>query len=180
MKFAYADPPYPGNAHRYPEKQEVDHEALIHALCNSYDGWALSTSVNALPLILPLCPHGTRTAAWVKTFSFSWSNINGQPLYAWEPVLYYGQRKRHPQQTPIQDWLKTWPQPNQRILGEKPAEFSMWIFELLNMNPDDHFTDLFPGSGAVTHHWHQFQRTYTTRLFSKRTPDEQLKLEASS
>ena len=25
MRFAYADPPYPGMAHRYPENTEVDH-----------------------------------------------------------------------------------------------------------------------------------------------------------
>jgi hypothetical protein len=32
MRFAFADPPYPGNAGHYPERQEVDHARLIARL----------------------------------------------------------------------------------------------------------------------------------------------------
>lgn len=53
MKFAYADPPYPGGAHRYPEKTEVDHRALLRLLLNEYpDGWALSTNTPNLDFVL--------------------------------------------------------------------------------------------------------------------------------
>jgi hypothetical protein len=31
----------------------------------------------------------------------------------------------------------------------KPEAFCMWLFDLLNMRPEDEFDDLFPGSGAV-------------------------------
>ncbi len=45
MRFAYADPPYPGKAHHYPERDDVDHQALVERLaCEFADGWALSTS----------------------------------------------------------------------------------------------------------------------------------------
>lgn len=45
MRFAYADPPYIGCAHLYPEKREIDHDELIARLLSDYpDGWALSAS----------------------------------------------------------------------------------------------------------------------------------------
>lgn len=45
MKFAYADPPYIGQAKRHYQSEEVDHEKLIKRLINEYpDGWALSLS----------------------------------------------------------------------------------------------------------------------------------------
>jgi len=47
MRLAYADPPYPGLAHYYPEKREADHPQLVSRLA-AYDGWALSTSHKAL------------------------------------------------------------------------------------------------------------------------------------
>ena len=37
--------------------------------------------------------------------------------------------------------------------GAKPDGFCFWIFEGLNLEPDDEFTDVFPGSGAVGHAW---------------------------
>lgn len=72
MRFAYADPPYPGRAKRYYGDQpsfagEVDHVARIASLeASSYDGWALSTAADALREVLPLCPAAARVCAWVK------------------------------------------------------------------------------------------------------------------
>src|SRR5438105_1916708 len=63
VRLAYADPPYIGVAHRYPEKREVDHAALLSDLA-TYDGWALSASSPSLREILPMCPEGTRAGAW--------------------------------------------------------------------------------------------------------------------
>ena len=58
-RLAYADPPYPGKARRYrghPDYAgEVDHAALIRRLAG-YDGWALSTSAEALPGVLAAVP----------------------------------------------------------------------------------------------------------------------------
>ena len=64
MRFAYADPPYPGTARRYYGDQatfagEVDHAALVASLVDAgYDGWALSTSAKALGDVIKLCPAG--------------------------------------------------------------------------------------------------------------------------
>ena len=67
LRLAYADPPYPGKAWLYRDHPdyggEVDHAALIARLAG-YDGWALSTSAEALPAVLALCPPGVRVAAW--------------------------------------------------------------------------------------------------------------------
>jgi hypothetical protein len=67
LRLAYADPPYPGKARLYRDHPdyvgEVDHAELIGSLA-AYDGWALSTSVEALPAVLALCPAGVRVAAW--------------------------------------------------------------------------------------------------------------------
>jgi hypothetical protein len=86
-RLAYADPPYPGNAHLYRGHRdyagEVDHAALITHL-TTYDGWALSTSAPALPAVLALCPPGVRVAAWHKGARTTPSR---HPLNAWEPVL---------------------------------------------------------------------------------------------
>ena len=67
---------------------EVDHAELIARLV-TYDGWALSTSAEALPEVLALCPPGTRVAAWRKGERVTRSRY---PLSAWEPVIYYGGR----------------------------------------------------------------------------------------
>ena len=53
LRLAYADPPYPGRSHKYygghPDYAgEVDHAELIASLSAEYDGWALSTSADAL------------------------------------------------------------------------------------------------------------------------------------
>lgn len=73
MRFAYADPPYIGQAKRHyshdPLCAEVDHAELIQRLTREFpDGWALSASAPSLATILPLCPSGYRVAVWVKTF----------------------------------------------------------------------------------------------------------------
>jgi hypothetical protein len=73
MKFAYADPPYIGQAKKHyshdPACAEVDHRALIARLVTEYpDGWALSLSSPTLQQILALCPAGV--VAEEKRFMF--------------------------------------------------------------------------------------------------------------
>lgn len=41
--------------------------------------------------------------------------------------------------------------------GAKPAKFCYWVFEGLNLTPDDEFHDLFPGSGAVGDAWQKWK-----------------------
>lgn len=90
LRIAYADPPYPGCAHLYPEKREVDHVELLARLA-TYDGFVLHTSVPALGALLPLLPPGTRTCAWVKPFAAFKRNVS--VAYAWEPVLFGNDRR---------------------------------------------------------------------------------------
>ena len=96
LRLAYADPPYPGKAWLYrghPDYAgEVDHAALIRRLAG-YDGWALSTSAEALPGVLALCPPGVRVAAWHRGER---PTASRWPLHAWEPVIYCGRPADHP------------------------------------------------------------------------------------
>ena len=88
MRFAYADPPYPGQEHRYAITTGVNHRLLV-AYLDEFDGWALSTSAPALREVWNLCPHA-RVASWVKTYaSNGWSRVR----WSWEPVLFVTPRK---------------------------------------------------------------------------------------
>ncbi|MDM4761906.1 hypothetical protein QT381_02665 [Galbitalea sp. SE-J8] len=43
-----------------------------------------------------------------------------------------------------------------RVVGAKPAAFCRWVFDLLGAEPQDDFTDVFPGSGGVMRAWRVF------------------------
>lgn len=64
VKFAYADPPYPGHTKRKlyandPQCAEVDHAELVARLVRDFpDGWALSTYPGS----------GAVSAAWLYRF----------------------------------------------------------------------------------------------------------------
>lgn len=181
MRFAYADPPYPGQALRHYKHHadfdgEVDHGALIERLMDEFaDGWALSTSEAALKDVLELVPRatpsrknkgrylsgtGVRILAWIKPQS-AWMPTN--PQYCWEPVLLYGGR-RTAGRPPIRNYLICSPQgftfrprPAGHVIGAKPAEFCRWIFDLLGAGAEDELVDLFPGSGAVGREWELYR-----------------------
>lgn len=152
MKFAYADPPYVGQAEKHyshdPRCAEVDHRELISQLCSDYpDGWALSLSSPSLQQILAYCPSDVRVAAWVKPFCAFKVNVN--PAYAWEPVIFRGGRKRTRKQDTTRDWLAESITLKKGLCGAKPKAFCYWIFDLLNIEPGDTLDDLFPGTGIV-------------------------------
>ncbi len=109
MRFALADPPYPGqSAKHYADHPdfagEVDHRRLAQQL-TEYDGWALHTSAPALKLVMDCleetgeCPMDPKTfkggtyrvMAWVKSFAAYKRNVSW--AYAWEPVLVKPLRK---------------------------------------------------------------------------------------
>ncbi len=150
MNLAYADPPYPGCAHLYeghPDYAgEVDHVELVERLKRDYDGWALSTSAEALHAVLPLCPTEARLLAWVKhTVTVSW-----------EPVIVRSARLV----TGVRDWIQVEPdsyqwraKPDSYVLGQKPEAFCRWLFAWLGADPADSLDDLFPGSGQVGRVW---------------------------
>ena len=156
-RVAYADPPYIGQAHRHyshdPKCAEVDHEALIRELDDKYDGWALSCSSTSLQTILRFCPLDVRSGAWVKTFA-SFKKAN--PAYAWEPVIYKPCRSRKGRFV-VRDWIAEPITLKRGLCGVKPDRVCYWLFELLAIEPEDEFLDLFPGSGAVTRAWEKWR-----------------------
>src|ERR1035437_4912607 len=94
MRFAYADPPYVGQAKRHYGDHadyagEVDHAALIEQMEREYHGWALSLSVKSLPVIMRLCPPDVLTLAWVKP---SQPPKGDKRMYSWEKVILRGCR----------------------------------------------------------------------------------------
>lgn len=160
MIFAYADPPYPGCGHLYPEGADVDHVMLFSRLERDFpDGWALSTSSVALRDVLAASPEGTRVAAWVKPFGAFKPNVN--PAYVWEPVLFHGGRKRGREELTVRDWVSANITMKTGVVGAKPVQFCYWIFDLLGARPQDEMVDLFPGGGAVTDAWEDFKKQYT-------------------
>ncbi len=97
MRFAYADPPYPGHGEDYPEGQEVDHRELVERLVREFpDGWALSTSAEALQDVLALCPAGVRVCSWHRPVRYTRSR---RPLSGWEPLIVFGGRELPTAQT---------------------------------------------------------------------------------
>jgi len=160
MRFAYADPPYPGLSSKYYRDEpsfagEVDHVELIASLkASGYDGWALSTGAYALRDLLPLCPPDARVCAWVKPIGVS-SRSNGLHN-TWEALIVVGGRQRPPGR---RDWLRAQPARGGGDLpGRKPIAFCAWLFECLGMRPGDELADLFPGSGVVTRCWESWSQ----------------------
>ena len=165
-RFAYADPPYPGCAHYYDERQEVDHAALIARLTAEYpDGWALSTSSAALREVLVLCPPETRVCVWRRRVRVGASK---RALSAWEPLLVVGGRE-HATDVPqdllddletddvvldeVLDYRGRYDSFNGALVGMKAPEFAMWMIRQLGARPGDTLDDLYPGSGAVGRAW---------------------------
>jgi hypothetical protein len=158
MRWAYADPPYPGLAARYYEAHpdyagEVDHVALLSRL-QEFDGWALSTSSRALPVVLVdarrLRPD-VRVAAWFRGAR----NVAAfRPLQAWEPVVYAGERRHNiTRSDALVHVARARTSDPRRVIGAKPASFCYWLFDLMGALPGDSFADLFPGSGGVSRAW---------------------------
>lgn len=166
MRFAYADPPYPKLSFRYYRDHpdfagEVDHEELLGHLSSPgrYDGWALSTSAAALPMVLGLCAAlrlEVRVAAWVRG-GRSHSHPHG-PLSSWEPVVYAGGRDGSQRFDSLIRAARPRTTDPGRVVGAKPATFARWMFELLGAQPGDELDDIFPGSGGITRAW----ELYTT------------------
>jgi hypothetical protein len=158
MRFAYADPPYPGqSADLYGDHPdyagEVDHAALVGRLCQDYpDGWALSTSARALRMVLDLCPPDVWVAAWHKT-NASPVRTSGRHIWAWEPVIIHGGRSEAAR---VRDSLAS--AAGYKFPGQKPPIFARWIAELLGATCDDTIDDLFAGSGAVAREFAARQR----------------------
>lgn len=157
MRFAYADPPYLGQARKHygPEAREVNHPLLIAHL-QEFDGWALSCSSPSLGTILPMCPEGYRIGAWVKPFAIYKPGVN--PGYCWEPVIFRSlPRKRSRSEPTVRDFVSANVTLGRGVSGAKPDDFCDWLFGIAGLTADDEFIDLFPGSGAVSQAWERWR-----------------------
>jgi hypothetical protein len=167
MRFAYADPPYPGQAHKYRNHPdyagEVDHGQLIARLEADYpDGWALSTSARALQQVLALCPPTVAVGVWHITNAEPPGNRPGRWWWCWEPVIVRGGRPG-----PVRNVLECGASGTAgRFIGAKPAAFTRWMLALLGARPEDTIDDLFSGSGAVGHAIESWRRQPVLPLFT--------------
>ena len=165
MRFAYADPPYIGQAKRHYQCAEVDHEALLLQLFSEFpDGWALSCSSSSLEEILSLCRklgfyNSVRIGAWVKSFGAFKRGV--RPAYMWEPVVFKGGRnpcnghshpppERNGKQTTPKDFIVEPITLKKGLVGAKPAKVCRWILDLLNFQAGDELVDLYPGTGVMS------------------------------
>jgi len=160
MRFAYADPPYPGQSNRWygnhPDYAgEVDHAVLIERLCRDYpDGWALSTSAAALREVLILCPPDVRVAVWHVTNAETPGRHKGQWHLCWEPVIVHrGRAQGDPPMRNLLACSNLAGMLGATITGQKPPVFCRWMFGLLGAENGDDLDDLFPGSGAIRREW---------------------------
>ncbi|MCF7853617.1 MAG: hypothetical protein K9N51_02375 [Candidatus Pacebacteria bacterium] len=164
LRFAYADPPYFGLAAKFygdlhPDAAAYDrletHAALILRLCDEWpDGWAMSLHAPSLRHILPLCPDDVRVLAWVKPMTSFKPNV--RLAYAWEPIILRGGRPLTREQPTQRDWLAcscidtSTGRLKGGFKGGKPEGLVRWLLAVMNADPADEITDLFPGSGDVT------------------------------
>lgn len=160
MRIAYADPPYPGQSKKHygdhPDYAgEVDHVALVERL-RTFDGWALSTANRSLADILAITGPA-RVLAWNKPIA---PPMSGHGVFGWEPVIVSWAR---PPASDLRDTLTCSPEqytfrpkPEGYVTGAKPPAFCRWVFQWLGARPGDDFTDVFPGSRAVTDAWATF------------------------
>ena len=160
MRIAYADPPYPGCAHRYkghPDYAgEVDHAALIRRLETEFDGYVLHTSSVALTGLVPLLHPPYRIDAWVKPFAAFKRNV--PVAYAWEPVIVREARKPVVSgRIVMRDWVSCSITLRKGLCGAKPPPVIRWAFEVVGAQPGDELFDLYPGTGIVSRTWEEWQ-----------------------
>lgn len=163
LRLAYADPPYPELAYLYRNHRdyagEVNHLELVSRL-QAYDGWALSTSAAALPLVLSYLAgvDGWRVASWHRGARPGPSRA---PRSGWEPVIFRPARDEVSSEPGVDAYhfdAKPRLTDPDRVIGAKPAAFLSWLFhDLLKARTGDSLDDLYPGSGGVQRAWEVFR-----------------------
>jgi hypothetical protein len=175
MKFAYADPPYIGQAKRLYQCPEINHGQLIKDLEENYDGWALSISSPTLREVLNMCPDKVRVGAWIKPFH---SLKGARPSYGWEPVIFKTPHTKKLKESPLpKDFVSCNILLQKGFIGGKPKDFCFWIFDILGIKPEDEFKDLFYGSGMVTKSYEEYISNYPEVLFRNLKPGPRKRFE---
>lgn len=174
MKFAIADPPYLGSAHRWygvggrakgqgkgradehPEAYLWDspaaHMELAHKLVSEFDGFAIAGTSHSLSTYLSIIEtgreNGIRVLSWIKPASIpSGSRIT----QSWEPVIIKvpHSRKGRGKGKQMVDYLIA-PAPRKGFAGSKPIAWTHWVLDAMGVQQGDEVIDLFNGSGAVS------------------------------
>lgn len=135
------------DAHRWDDPAE--HCALMVAMDDSHDGWAMAASGKTLaPLLGAMDNLGARLAIWHVTNAIP---DGARVRNVWEAVIYKVPEGRRAVGTGhrVPDLLST-AHPVAGFVGTKPDAWTRWVLDLLGYQPGDEVDDLFPGSGAVT------------------------------
>lgn len=154
MRFAYADPPYVGCSHLYPEHPDAgrwddpaEHIELMWALDKEYDGWAMSLSAPSLRDLFAMAPAKARIGTWVKPFAAYKRNV--RVAYTWEPVIWKRAAERREGDPVGRDHLSCPITMQKGLTGAKPEAFCRWVLMLLGWQVGDEMIDVFPGTGVM-------------------------------
>ena len=134
------------------------------ARLREYDGWALSTDSPALSYVLTLCPLDVHVAAWVRTNAPPFNPDGRGPVRSWEPVVYSPARMDRFDPDRVRDVFASGAPTGSisaGLTGAKPRGFAEWVFRLIGARAGDSLDDLFPGTGAVTNAWVEWERAPT-------------------
>lgn len=124
------------------------HRALMDRLEAEYDGWAIATAHDGIPVygVLPRC---ARIAVWHRPNAGAGA---ARIKNTWEPVIVRPPTNRLSSRLmggQIPDLL-TCAAPRIGFAGAKPHEWTRWVLALLGYDPEvDTVDDLFPGSNSV-------------------------------
>lgn len=124
------------------------HRRLLEELLDTYDGFAIATSMDGLDAYRPL-PPGARTLIWRKLTS---TRGGGRIANTMEAVIVYPHhtRRGRRQLGQVPDFLQCEPPAKSRFAGAKPPRWTRWVLDALGYDQDtDTVDDLFPGSGYV-------------------------------
>jgi hypothetical protein len=174
LKLAIADPPYLGRANRWygdgcgdgyglgradshPEAKKWDdpkaHIELVHDLNNNFDSWAIAMTVHSLSTYLSVIDtdsrNGIRVMSWIKPAAVT---SGSRVTNSWEPVIVKIAKERRGWNSGvhIKDYLSAAPM-RSGFIGAKPEAWTHWVLDAMGYTEGDELTDIFAGSGAVTH-----------------------------
>lgn len=124
------------------------HQALMARMEADYDGWAIATSHDGVP-VYGVLPRGARIAIWHRPNGGAGA---ARIRNCWEPVIVRPPSSRLSSRLmggQVPDLL-TFPSPRVGFAGAKPAAWTRWVLDLLGFDQDtDTVEDIFPGSGSV-------------------------------
>jgi len=124
------------------------HRQLLEELHDTYDGWAIATTLDGLDAYAP-APGGTRHLIWHKRRAMP---NGGRIASTCEAVLVYPPPARLARagSLTVPDLLSCSP-PAIGFPGAKPPQWTRWVLDALAYDQDlDEVVDVFPGSGSVT------------------------------